>query len=83
MENFRIYDIDNPKPDTPASRKPCLGDALDGRILFLKQPQGFWICAEDNDPEPIEVHVAIKRRYGTVDDMEELTYDNLGKAFAI
>jgi hypothetical protein len=68
-----------PEPPKPLG----LSADLDGRVLFLKQRQGFWICAEDNPAELVTVHVAVAKRVAIVDDMDELTYDNLQGAFAV
>ena len=56
-------------PEPPAAPSLSMRLGLDGRIRFLHQ-RGFWIATEDNDPEPIEVFVAVKRRSVVLDAPE-------------
>ncbi len=62
-----IHEYDQDWPPEPHTTSTGLTSTLDGHIVFLHQAGGFWIAAEENDPEQIEVHVAQKRRYGVVE----------------
>jgi hypothetical protein len=44
---------------------------------------GGRVFAFQDEGEMVTVHVAAKRRYGIVEDMDELTYENLQGAFAV
>jgi hypothetical protein len=83
LEHFKIHELDEDWTESAPVSTACLSAPLDGRIVFLKQRQGFWIAAEDNAPEQVTVHVAAKRRWGSVDLMEEITYENLNGVYAV
>lgn len=68
----------------PVAQSPSLAYQLDaGPNVRWRRMTACQLTYEENEPEHIEVFVATKRRYGTVDAMEEITYDNLNGAFAI
>lgn len=47
-----------PEPDTPPSLSERIG--LSGNIVFIGGHT--WFAAEDNEPEYVTVHVAVKKR---------------------
>ena len=64
MNETTIY-FKKPEPQP----QPGLAAILDGRVIFLPQSGNFWIAAEDNDPEIIPVHVAVKTRRTILDEI--------------
>lgn len=69
MEHFKIHDIDAPWTDSPTD-VPTMFSALDGHVDCLRL-NGFNLWVEDNPAESIMVHVAAKRRYGTLDTVAD------------
>lgn len=70
MNNFRIYDMDNPKSDKLSNTNTRLSQMIDGHIKIIhpKSWPSLFILAEDNEPEHIEVYVVHKRKLHVTTD---------------
>jgi hypothetical protein len=71
MDSFRIYSEDNP---APASAEKSYTKFDEGRYKLYGAVWAF-----EDEGSDIEVHIAQKRRYGTVDASERVTgFNGLG-----
>lgn len=84
MNNFTIHGIDDPW-DEPAPAKAHVyeSDCLDFVPLHVGSTTRYMSVARESQSISVPVWVAVAPRTAVVDDMEELTYDNLQGAFAV
>jgi hypothetical protein len=85
LHNFKVHQFDDPwdEPDAAGMSYDYPSDCLDFIPLHAGTTTKYMSVARDSEPIKVNVWVAEPKRVGVVDDMAELTYENLAGAFAV
>jgi hypothetical protein len=67
-----IHYLEDSWPE-PVPELPTMFSGLDGHIDFVYPPSlpSLRIAYEDNEPERLEVHIAVPKRYALLDDIAD------------